>query len=67
MPKYASQDPCVACGESYLDRCLHHVTSQGAGGKDTPDNLMGIEMIGEAAVEMKRGVRKGIEMQGRSR
>jgi hypothetical protein len=30
--------PCLCCGESPCD--AHHVTTRGAGGQDTPENLM---------------------------
>lgn len=32
--------PCTACGESYQDRCFHHVRHRGSGGCNFIWNLM---------------------------
>lgn len=36
--EHVRQQRCVACGRKPSDP--HHVTTRGAGGKNTPDNLM---------------------------
>lgn len=38
MSTLRSDPTCVACGRSATD--MHHVTTRGAGGKNTADNLM---------------------------
>jgi len=40
--RYQSFENCVACEESYLDRCYHHLTTRGAGGGDEPSNKMSL-------------------------
>lgn len=44
MPKksYKSDLPCVACGENFLDRCFHHITSRGAGGDESESNRISL-------------------------
>lgn len=40
METYQTEQPCIACGESYLDRCFHHIKTRGSGGTDDSYNLM---------------------------
>ena len=38
LSKYTTESPCIICGASPSD--IAHVTSRGAGGDDTPENMI---------------------------
>lgn len=40
MKNYQADEPCLVCGEEFLDVTYHHVESRGAGGSDKENNLM---------------------------
>lgn len=56
LSNYQSYEPCVACGEEYLDRCFHHVKSRGSGGTEDPWNRISLCFLCHELIH--RGVRK---------